>query len=266
VTDVPDRLADAKVRTAVLEVSPTAGLVRIPGVATYLATGHEAVRIVPEPGADEADVACFLGSTVRAIELLLQREFAFRGVALRIGESGVVICGPPAVGTSAVAAQLALRGHAVLADQVAWVSAGDQPLVHPTSAVVELWPAMAEQLGLDPAGGRLVRPAVAKRSYHLGEASRGPVPLRAVFTLVSDPRIPMPEYRRVDGGAAKVQSLLAWVWHRRIIGPLDLAAEHFDWLTAVTDQATVVRLMRPRHGHSVQRLAGLVEETVACLT
>jgi hypothetical protein len=266
VTGVPDGLVDAKVRTAVLEVSATAGLVRVPGVATYLAIPHQPVRIAPELTAHEADVACFLNSTVRAIELLLHREFAFRGVALRMGEWGVVICGPPAVGTSALAAQLALRGHSVLADPVVSVSGGDQPQVHPSSAEVELWPAMAKQLGLASGEGWPVRPALAKRSYRLGKVGSGPVPLQAVFVLGSDPRIDVPVRTCVLGGAAKVQALLAWVWHRRIIGPLDLAAEHFHWLTSVADRATVVRLTRPRHGHSVQRLAELVEETVACLT
>jgi hypothetical protein len=246
-----------------LEANPDAALLRIPGVAEYLVRSDGSVEIGRAPGTTEDDVACFRDGPVAALSGLLQGGFPLRAAAVGTAAGGIVLCGPSAVGKSATAAALALRGGCVLADKVVMLGALPALSLSGTPASVELWPPMARALGLDPDAGHRVRPALEKLAYQLGpDAGSEPVPAALVVVLDIDNRLTTPELYELTEGRQKLHALLAAGWHRRLVAPLGLSITHLDWACSVAATVRIARLHRPRHGMTIDDVARLIETTL----
>jgi hypothetical protein len=174
-----------------------------------------------------------------------------------------VLCGTSGAGKSALAAALAQRGHAVLADAVTVIAGGPDasPSVAPVAPEPLLWPDTAEELGLTRRESRLVRPALAKRAYALGAAPEA-APVAAVVVIQADAIRTEPELAPVVGGE-KVESLLRSRWLGRLAEPLGLEPVQFLVATRVAAACSCARLVRPRAGAPVSALAALVEGLAA---
>jgi hypothetical protein len=256
----PFSLPGATVRTPLLDASAGAAVLRIPGVAEYLVRSDGSMDIAPASGTTERDVACFRDGPVAALAVLLQGGFPLRAAAIATGAGGLVLCGPSAVGKSSAAAALALRGNAVLADKVVVVTAPPAPSITGTAADVELWPPMAGALGLDPSGGEPVRPALEKRVYRLGLLPRPErVPASLIVVLDIDNRLRRPELHELTEGRQKLSALVAGQWHRRLVAPLGLGIAQLEWAASVAATVRVACLHRPRHGMTIDEVAGLLE-------
>jgi serine kinase of HPr protein (carbohydrate metabolism regulator) len=248
------------VRGPLVEATDRAVLIRVPMVGRFLVTAAGPVLAEREAGATDSDLRCFLDEPVAAAAALLRGDLVLHAAAVAIGGRAVVLCGPPAVGKSALAAALAQRGHSVLADAVTAVAPvpdGDPLVVAPLAPEPVLWPDMVEELGLRDQPARAVRHALSKRAYRIG-ATATAAPLAAIVDLHARVTAGAPVVERMTGAEA-LTTLLGVRWHARLVAPLGREAAQFQVAARAAADATHVRLLRPRLGTPTAELAELVE-------
>jgi hypothetical protein len=262
---VPVRLPDALFRGPLIEGSSDAVLVRVPMVGRFLVRAEGPTLVERATGATDADLRCFRDEVVAAVAALLRGTLVLRAASVSIAGRAVSVCGPSAAGKSALAAALAQRGHAVLADAVSVVSHepdDERPAVASRAPEPVLWPDTVEELGLSGSPARRLRPALPKYAYRLGPARElPPTPLAAVVVLSPEPSRTEPEVEPLVG-ATKLRTLLAARWHQRLVDPLGHSAAQFTILTRIAAATPCVRLVRPSRGAPAALLAQLVEELV----
>jgi hypothetical protein len=258
---VPERLDDALVRGPVVEAARGAVLLRLPRVGRFLVRVGRQTVVERAEGATGADVRCFADGPVAAAAALLRGALPLRASCVSIDGRAVAIAGGAVAGKSAVAAALALRGHPLLADAVTVVEPDGAGTVEPVAPRVVLWPDAIDELGLGPADGEPVRPALPTRAFELSPANR-PAPLAALVVLSRDPRLAKPVAAPLSGWA-KTAALMGATWHNRLVEPLGLAATTFGRLAETATQLDAVSVVRPRDGCAIESLATLVEEQLA---
>jgi hypothetical protein len=230
--------------------------VDLPGVARVAVRGGEVQEILVHPQADAADVAWFRGGHVRQLAALQRGTFALRASAVVLDGVAVAICSLGPGGSSAVAAGLARRGHAVIAD--GWLPVGVPGLkAEAITNELALWPDVARLAGRDPEGGRAVRPALLKRRHQFlaGASAR----LGAIFVL--RPLEPDDDTGDARGGSA-LELVLDSTSLQSFVAALNRASEHFAWAVALADGCPVVRLELDRHRPGIEEPARAVEAMV----
>jgi len=134
------------------------------------------------------DVATYLLGPVFGFVLRLRGITCLHASAVAVDDQAVVFAGPTGAGKSTVAATFALRGHAVMADDVVALSDdGEHVAVQPGAPRIRLWPDSVRALyGGDDALPRLT-PTWDKRFLDAaGDGHRfqdRPLPLAAVYIL-----------------------------------------------------------------------------------
>jgi hypothetical protein len=290
---VPLRLPDAIVRQPLMEVSPDRALLRMPGAGRMLVTTD---RIATElsPGCSDAQLAP-LADPALALQWLLRAVPTLRASSVARDDSGVLLTGTGPVGTSTVAAGLAVRGWRVLGDAVAPVIVADGTIaVVPTTDTIALWPDALVALGLDADVGAQIRPGLGKRAVPAGELvaatdSAGESPLSGasvvnhagsdqqrlgsspsvVSGLLADLPVPVdlvvlvrqsnhePLGAVAYSGFKAVTAVGRASWHHDIALALHGSTAQFAWATALATGARIVRVTLPRRGDPVAA-AGLV--------
>lgn len=254
---VDARLIDSSDEGPIHQAARGRVLLDLPSIGRALIEGGSRATVARAPEAREEDLAWLIGGPVRQVAWLLCGTMALRAAGVVIGDRAVALIGRPAVGKSAVAAALALRGHRVLSDAVLPVhDAGDQLVVRGTADSLELWPAAVDELGLDESGGRVVRPALAKRAYAFPAADAAPLGAVVVLerrTAQGDPcadRLP---------GRAGLRQLARWTAMEQLVDPLGLREDHFRWVARVAGAVPVFHLRSDRHRRDLDAVAGVVE-------
>jgi hypothetical protein len=227
------------------------------GVARVTVRGGEVEEILVHPQADAADVAWFRRGHVRQLAALQRGTFALRASAVVLDGVAVAICSLGPGGSSAVAAGLAQRGHAVIAD--GWLPVRVPGLkAEAITNELALWPDVARLAGRDPEGGRAVRPALLKRRHRFlaGASAR----LAAIVVLR---RFEQPDD---DTGATRGGSALELVLDstslQSFVAALNRAGEHFAWAVALADGCPVVPLELDRHRPGIEEPARAIEAMV----
>ena len=157
-------------------------LLRVPGIARYLATPAE---VVVEPrGGSEADVLTFLIGPVLTALLQLHGMTVLRAAAIEAGAGAVLLLGDSGTGKSTLARALVACGHGLLSDhQTALMPATGShgPMVQPAYPSLRLW---ADSLPKSSRGPE-VRPGLAKYWCEAERFRAVPRPVAAVFWMQS---------------------------------------------------------------------------------
>jgi hypothetical protein len=142
-------------RGPLFDCSGDAILLRVPGVGRFLVGADGTVAVERSPGATDDDLRCFGDEVVAAARAFVAGAVVLRAASVAFERGAVAVCGVSASGKSALAAALAQRGHAVLADAVTVLSAesGGHAIASTAPEVVVVWPDVAAELALDPAAG-----------------------------------------------------------------------------------------------------------------
>ncbi len=284
---VPLRLPDAIVRQPLIEVSPDRALLRMPGAGRMLVTADDIVTAL-SPGCSDAQMAP-LADPALALQWLLRAVPTLRASSVARGDSGVLLTGTGPVGTSTVAAGLAVRGWRVLGDAVAPVIVADGTIaVVPTTDTIALWPDALVALGLDADLGVQIRPGLGKRAVSAGEllaatASAGESPVSdasvanragsdqqsresssaGVIGLLADMPVPVdmvvlvrqsnhdPLGAVAYSGFDAVTAVGRASWHHDIALALHDSTAHFAWATALATGTRIIRVTLPRRGDPV---------------
>jgi hypothetical protein len=215
------------------------------------------------------DTATYLLGPVMGFVLLLRGIICLHASAIAIGNAAVAMVGPPEAGKSTTAAVLARLGYAVISDDVVTLDERDGAfLVHPTYALIRLWPESVEALyGSADALPRLT-PTWNKRYLDVTEKGyrfqRDPLPLAAIYVLeerTTDPAAPRIEDLR---GKAALMSLVANLYVARLMnGPM--SARGLDLLARVAASVPVRRVVPHVEVANLTRLCDMIIDDVQAL-
>lgn len=256
---VPLHLAEPHDRGPIHEAVPGRALLTLPLIGRVLVEEGARVSVEREPEASDADIDWLLAGPAREVARLQCGAMALRASAVVVGDRAVALLGMAAMGKSALAAALATRGHPVLADSVLPVELGAGPLARGTTDALELWPAAAMQLGLDPDSGNVVRPALAKRAHRFAAAEAAPLAAVVLIeraTNQGDPSVEPLLGRRGFNTLGRFTSMLP------LVEPLGLRAAHFHWLSGVANEVSVFHVTTDRHRCDLAEVARVLEELV----
>ena len=267
---VPETLADPVEQRVTWAARPGAWLHEIEGVARYYVhdDGRE-VRIEPT-GGSPADIRAFLFASTLGAVLHQRGQFVLHASAV-VGPGGtaVAVAGPSGTGKSTSLAALTRRGYRLLTDDKLVVRFGpDGPEGLPGSPTVRLWPDAVRRLGVATDGLPTVREGIDKVLYRPGAFHSDPAPLRALVVLGRQRDSP-PEGTPATLAAERlaphvaIRALLRQTYRRRIVDGSGMRTEHFAWAARLADSVAVFRLLRPRHGESVEAVADAVERALA---
>ena len=257
---VPAGLAGARHRSPLVQAERDQAVFSLGSVGRFLVRPGRPVVVEAAPGATEADIECMLAGPVAALQCCLEGVPCLRGAAVEMSGRGVLIVGG-ARGTSALAAALACRGAKVVADSVLCTGGGPLsvwPAPGNPSGRLALWPDVARAIGLDPAQGVPVRPALGLRQFALGPGATAPVPISAAVMTTVDSALggdrPSVD-REAMSQLEAVRALLDASWHSPVVGDLGRRRDEFEHLTQLAATVPMWRLRRA--GTTV---AGTLEE------
>lgn len=258
---VPENLAGAEAGGVRFQLTRTALLLRVDGVARYFAEAGRRVTIAREPRAADEDVRLFLLGIVCGALLEQRHDLVLRGSAVEIGGGGAaVFMGGSGLGKSTLAALLHRRGHAVLTDDVSALrgGGGGDVEVHSALPQLNLWPDVLAQLGRDPMEFSRVRGAIEKRALRLGQGFAGaPVPVRRVYVLSTWNR---PELRIEPlEGAAKIEQARHHLWRTHFDAPDRPTPAEFRSLVQLARQARFAVIRRPMDTFQIEELVSAIE-------
>ena len=211
------------------------------------------IRAAIAPGQTLEDLTAYLYGPVLGFVLRAWGRLALHASCVRIGDGAVLLAGPPGAGKSTTAAALAMRGLAVVSDDLTALdldARGGSPRAWPSFDHLRLWPEGERVvLGTD---GRLDRitPSWEKRRFPLeGNAfADEPLPVRAILAL-----------RPRRGGRAVVRTLGSSraVGGRRLrLSPSRCPSRDVQRARALTPGGALHRSGRPRQPCADGRCSG----------
>jgi hypothetical protein len=201
-------------------------------------------------GATVEDTATYLLGPGLGFTLRLRGITCLHASAVVIDGAAVAFMGPAGAGKSTLAACFAVRGHAVLTDDVAaLVVRGDSFAVEPAYPRIRLWPDSVAALFGDAQALPRITPTWEKRFLDLNDPryrfQAEPLPLAAIYLL------------RPGGGApacapvaprAALMSLVAETYTTRFMRGA-LRANEFEVLARVVENVPLRELSTPRDLH-----------------
>lgn len=257
---VAPRLSGATGEGPVHQASPGRALLELPSIGRVMVEDGARATVERAPEARPEDIAWLLRGPVRQAGWLQRGKMALRGAGVVVGGRAVALIGVTAAGKSAVAAALALRGHPVLTDSALPLVAGGGLVAEGTGDELELWPKAVGMLGLDPAVGRVVRPALAKRAFRFPAAR--PAPLGAVVVLTRETNQGDPAAEPLHG-FERFEVLGYHTAMLPLVGPLGLREDHFRWIASIATQVPLLRVRADRHRRDLGAVADVVERVMA---
>lgn len=181
---VAGALAGARATGPAWQLGDGALLLAIPGAGRCLIERAGRILYQAEPGAEDG-IAAFLSGNAFGILLQLRGQVALQASAIAVGDRAVLFLGASATGKSTIAAMLAMRGHAVIADGLAALSvdAAGRAQLHGDGAQLQLWADAVARLSLAEHRGAPLRPGIAKSHVDLGARIAGAMPVAALYAL-----------------------------------------------------------------------------------
>jgi hypothetical protein len=220
-------------------------LLALPGTGRILVRNGNEVTIDPETGADDRTTSAVLTGTIQAVLWHQRGLLPLQASAVTIGGRAVALCGPPASGKSTLAAMLAAKGCAAVADGVCLVDVreGEPVSVLPGCTRLRLWADALERLGI--ASTALPRALTGRDTFFLDCGS--PVPrarsaLGAVVVLSRGECLRV-ELERVRGTLA-VNSLYFVVHSRRPAAALGRGHAIFAAVNRLSSAGATIWVLR----------------------
>ena len=136
-------------------------LLALPGTGRILIENGNSVTLEPESdcGTELSAAAALLTGPVQGVLWHQRGLLPLRASSIVVDERALVLAGPSAMGKSTLAAMFAVKGHAVLADDICVLRASDagEISVQPGNPRLRLWHDALERLGLSADGASRIR-------------------------------------------------------------------------------------------------------------
>ena len=231
-------------------------LFALPGTGRILVRNGDEVLVDPEPSADTSTV---LSGPLQAVLWHQRGLLPLHGSVVVVGTQAVALCGHSAVGKSTLAAVLARRGHAVVADDVCVIEP-EKVQVLAGSGRLRLWRDALDRLGIEPR--TLERAARNKEKYVLDCAIRSSHERHrlAAIILLSRHQSGAVTIERLRGALAAA-ALQRVVHMRRPASALARGPDIFAGLTRLMAAGVTIWRLKVSHGvPSLDEAATLVRD------
>ena len=252
------------VQGPIWQACPGAFLIEIEGVARYLATDGKEVLIEPHGG--DADVAATFFLSAAFIPILQQRGvMTLHAAAVEYRSGAVLLLGHTAAGKSSLAAALAGRRRALLADDVTGVvlDGRGRPIALPAFARQRLWAHTLDKMNLRGRTGAKVRRDLEKYWFEAERYCAEPRPVLAAFALTVHNS---PDIRTEPLSCGDAFWLLSESTpRRRALNAMSRTATHFRVVTELARRVPMLRAKRPRHPFLLEELADRVDAHLRAL-
>jgi hypothetical protein len=219
----------------------------IEGVASYVVRDGQEVIIDPMTDPASPDIRVFLFGAVLGMLCHQRGLLPLRAACVAVDAKAMALAGAAARGKSTLAASVALRGHALVADSVCVIDpfAPGGPVVLPAFPYVSLWRNTADALALSERGRLPNRLGQEKYRYPIGERLRfpaAPIPLTAVYVLEWTNRVRKAELIDLSGAQCAV-AFRRLLFPRRTGGMRGLDARFFRATAVLTKRCRTSRLI-----------------------
>lgn len=243
---VPESLGEGCVSAGLYQATPEALLLRVPGVVALHVTAN-CIEVEPAPGATESSVRTFLlGSALGAL-LHLRGRLAMHSSAVVTPDGQVALfCGQSTAGKSTLAAALAQRGHAMLADDLAavWMDADGQPWCLPGLSRAKLWGKALAQLGMADRAEESLRTAPGMDKYAVSHATATEArPLTRCYELQVRQQGEL-AFAPVMG-IEKINTLVGHTFRLNFLRATGRQATHLRQMAALAPRLSLTRIQRP---------------------
>ena len=233
-------------------------LLHVPQVAGFHVRANH-ITVSPLAQADDAAVRLYLFGSVMGALLHLRGVLPLHGSAVSLPDhrGAAIFTGQSTAGKSTLAAALARRGYALMADDIAAIRvAADGCTLLPGLARSKLWRQAAEFLQLDAAQGSPVRPD--KFAFTSTIAVQ---PARVTHVYQLQPQADAGLSLTPVPGLAKLRLLDEQTFRRNYVHGFGLGGAHLQRLSVLAGQVRAARIVRPLQGElTVDAIIDLLEQ------
>ncbi|MCC6545289.1 MAG: hypothetical protein IT392_12465 [Nitrospirae bacterium] len=258
-TSVPVSLDGATARGVLWQAAAGRFLLNVPDVARYLIVDGRNAFIEPAANTDEGKVRHFLFKAPLAAMLFQRGVLAFHAAAAATQHGAILFAGDSGSGKSTLLAALLKRGWEMLSDDLVMVDLDEheRPVVFPVCQDILLWPDAMEKL-------KIAAPSSKPHDYNNkrsvipqpGPIASDPKPLRAIYWLSVHNRDEI-EIKELEG-TERFSALGLLSYNSHIADALFDRTVYFRKAAAVSGEAPLKRLRRPRGRWSIEELADMV--------
>jgi len=163
---VPSTLDNSFMKTPWEELSQESYILRVDGIADFLAQNGDTIIIEPKDMNQLDDVRVFLFNSLLA-QLLYQRGILIlHGMAFLMKDKAVLLLGHSITGKSSIALDLYKRGYSVINDEICAVVIGNgKAEILPGIARITVWKDTLEKFGENPEDYNVIRKGFYKYNY-----------------------------------------------------------------------------------------------------
>lgn len=215
------------------------------------------VSIACLPEADTRSLQHLIAGNLLALILRQRKRVVLHASAVEIDSAGIVFAGDSGQGKSTMAAAMNVRGHRIVADDVAAVEVSEDGCrLFRAFPQLKVSPEAARWLAFDPEDLPRAHPDGDERIYRTnGEFPRAPLPLRAVYVMEEGAEAAIERLPRREA----VAELLRHSYAVRSIEPDVDRGAYFLRSGRLAASIPVYRLRRPKSLAALPELARTVE-------
>ncbi len=258
---VPSHLENPSLTGVLFEVKGNQFLLRIEGVAAYLAEDGVKVMIDPVPGADEREIRLFLYTSVFGAVLHQRGILPLHASSVVKDNRAYVFMGPSGSGKSTLAAAFQKRGYRLLADDITVVSVvpPNPPTAIPGYPGVKLWRDAMDHLDLESNDAIRIREKMEKYTLPSQDFLEEPVPIKAIYRLGIVNNESEASLQPVKG-CDKLSFLTGNTYRGRFLKGMAIGNRHFLQANTFARIVRMVSLKRANDLGQLKDLLDLLEE------
>jgi hypothetical protein len=226
----------------------------------YHTVGQREIRIQQFYGSDYLEFIQPIIGVLLGYMSAARGRLVLHGNSIKIGEQVVILAGDKGRGKSTLAAELMMRGHSLVADDISnIVFKAAQPYTLPGRRGVKLWDSSIKNLGINPKKlSTLFENSPKKVLEDSTPLSEGPIPLRAIVLLNFGDNIKLTQNLTGNG----IIDLLGVRFFTTIPDKLPTCIEKNDFkhTTQLVKNEYLYSLIRPHDTTLISNTADLIEK------
>lgn len=230
------------------------------GVCASTIKGGREIVVNPCGSVEEKLLSLFISGPAFGVLLHQLGRMPLHASVVGMKNRAVAFLGAKGQGKSTMAAALAARGHAIVADDTLALSlnGAEQFLALPGLPQLRLWPDVVSSLGEDPSALVRIHPGLDKRARPVDTGSLTALPLAGIYLLDEAPTL---EIASISPPEAFVE-LVRHSYALRFLGNAGVTPQHFRQCVRLASSVPAYRLRRPACLHDLPDVAHLVEDHV----